>query len=114
MFRHTQTSLLGTSSATAALTATAGGTKAAALALTSSVNQVSVCASLNDSVLLPPAKSGVSCLVRNDGAQTLAVYGAGTDTINTASTATAFAVAAGKTAIFAAYADGAWCAVLSA
>ncbi len=71
------------------ITATAGGTKAAAFPLIKSWNNITVCASTHDSVLLPPAIAGSRVLVINSGAQTLDVYGKGTDTIDAVATGTA-------------------------
>lgn len=96
------------------ITAKAGGTKAAAIALDRSLNRISVCATANDSALLPKAIGGSIVVVTNSGAATAALYGAGTDTINGAATATAYTVATGKTVLFVCYTTGAWFAILSA
>lgn len=96
------------------LTATAGGTKAAALALKNSLNRLSVCATANDSALLPKAIAGSIVTVTNSGAAAAAIYGAGTDTINGNATATLYSLAAGKTAMFVCVTTGAWFAILSA
>lgn len=102
------------------LTAHAGGTQAAALALSASVSvhRVTVCATNADSVKLPaPSVAGELHVIANDGAATLQVYGSGTDTINGVATATGVAVATGKRAIFIALATGAasnWIMLLSA
>lgn len=65
------------------LTAKAGGGQSTAVPLTAAINEVSVCASGNDSVVLPQAQSpGQTVTVINNGAQTLAVFAAaGTDQI---------------------------------
>ncbi len=59
-------------------------------ALTSDINEISVCANVNDTVTLPAGLAGRSCLVINNGAQTLKVFpasgadlGAGTNTSTT-------------------------------
>lgn len=90
------------------ITATAGGTKAAAYALTKSLNHVTVCATGNDSVLLPAAIAGSMVVVTNSGAQTLAIYGKGTDTIDGAATANAKTLATTKTMILVCFTRGAW------
>lgn len=79
------------------LTAHAGGTQAAALALSATKNyhRISVCATAGDSVLLPPATVGQSHFVRNDGAASCQVYGTSPDTIDGVATATGVAVPAG-------------------
>ena len=62
-------------------------------ALTGDINEISVCANANDTVTLPIALAGKSCLVINNGAQTLQVFpasgdnlGAGADTATTIAT----------------------------
>ena len=62
-------------------------------ALTMDVNQVSVCANVNDTVTLPTAAAGLEIIVINSGAQTLKVFpasgdnlGAGVDTATTQAT----------------------------
>jgi hypothetical protein len=91
-----------------ALTATAGGTKAAAKVLTKDVNVITTCATAAASVLAPPAKLGASCAISNQGAASANVFAQGTDTINGVSTATATALAAGKTLLLFGQADGKW------
>lgn len=100
------------------LTAAAGGTQAAAVALNASkaVHRVTVVGSGNDSVSLPAATgSGRLHLVINSAAaNSMQVFGAGTDTINDVATATGVAIAAGKSAWFIDLAAGAWYMNLSA
>lgn len=84
------------------ITAKAGGTQAAAVQLIATLNKVTVCATGGDSVAAPKAVAGSVVIVENQGAQSLNVFsklGSG-DTINGASAATAYAVAAGKIAFF--------------
>lgn len=90
------------------ITAHAGGTKAAAYALSKSFNRVSVCATNNDSVLLPKAIAGSMVVLINSGAATLAFYGKGTDTIDDAATATAATIATTKAKVLACLTTGAW------
>ena len=75
-------------SASNALTAHAGGTQAAALALTNMVNRVTTVATAGDSVKLPASVAGMAIAVINNGANVMQVFGAGTDTINGVATAT--------------------------
>lgn len=89
-------------SAIGGLTAHSGGGKTSALALTHQINGVSTVAADNDSVLLPPALAGSLAIVTNSGANGMAAYGAGTDTINSVATATLFYIAVGQTVVF-------WC-----
>lgn len=81
-----------------ALTAHAGGTQAAALALTARYNRVDTVGSAADSVLLIAATQlGQRQHVKNNaGVNALQMFGAGTDTINAVATATGVALAAGK------------------
>ena len=90
------------------ITATPGGTKAAAYALKRSLNRVSVCATANNSVLLPKAIAGSIAMVVNSGAATLAVYGKGSDTIDGVSTATANTIATTKSKTYVCFTAGAW------
>jgi len=108
------------------ITALAGGGQTGATQLTAQFNKVSTVASGNDSVMLPavtatPNKLGAigsQIIVRNAGANSLQVFGSGTDTINDVATATGVAVGAGKTAVFIAHSYngtvGNWYMVLSA
>ena len=114
MFRAEQGTMANIPSTANGLTATAGGTKAAALPLTAAVNRISVCATAADSVLLMPAKLGLTILLINDGAASMQVFGQGTDTIDEVATGTGVAVANGKRRILACYADGKWSSVLGA
>lgn len=85
------------------LTATAGGTKALALPLTSAKNRLSVCATNGDSVLLPavsPADVGIEVEIINDGAANAQVFGQGSDTIDAIATATGVVLSATKRATY--------------
>lgn len=90
------------------ITAFSTGGQTNAVLLLAQFNKVSVVAAGNDSVKLPPVSVtfnslgfiGIPVIVRNAGANSLQVYGSGTDTINDIATATGVAVGAGKTAIF--------------
>lgn len=109
---------LGTAGIEDAITAHAGGTQAAALALsaTKSVHNVTVVGSAADSVKLPAATgSGDIHWVKNSAAaNSLQLYGAGTDTIDAVATATGVAVAAGKSRICVDTAAGLWQSILGA
>ena len=105
-------------SSQANVTAKAGGTKAAATQITSCNVEVSVCATNNDSVILPLGYAGLKIIIANAGAATLAVYGKGTDTINGVATATGVTQATGITALYmcmdVAAGVGQWYRILSA
>lgn len=90
------------------VTAHAGGTKAAATALTAQFNRIGTCATTDDSVLLPAAAKGRFMVVFNDGAAAARVFGAGTDTIDGVATATGVPLTNAKRAAFFCLADGAW------
>lgn len=104
-------------SATTGITAHAGGTQAAGVALTSAINLVTVCATAGDSVCVPPAVGGQAITVLNAGAASMNVFSSNAstaDTINGTIGTTAFAVAAGKNAEFISPAAGVWRVILSA
>ena len=76
----------------AGLTASTTQTQAGGLALTAQINEVSVVANDNDTVVLPTAVAGRSCtIINNDAAQDIRIFpasgdnlGAGVDTQRTA------------------------------
>jgi hypothetical protein len=70
------------------LTAAADGLKADATALGYGVNSVTTVAGAADSVLAPYAYPGAVCVINNDGANALQVFGKGTDTIDGIATGT--------------------------
>jgi len=83
------------------ITAHAGGTQAAAYALTKSVSRVTTVATAADSVRLKAMLPGEFCVVINGAASnSMQVFGASTATINGVATATGVAQAAGITAIY--------------
>lgn len=90
------------------ITATPGGTKAAARPLVRSLNHITVCATANNSVLAPKAIAGSILLVRNDGATTLALFGKDADTIDGVATGTANTIAAGKAKQYFCLTTGQW------
>jgi len=99
------------------ITAHAGGTQAAALALNPSktTHEVATVATAADSIKLPLAVgSGVQHLVHNSSATSLQLFGDGTDTINAVATATGVAIAAGKSRLLTDIAVGKWVSMLSA
>lgn len=110
--------LFGVGAIETGLTAHAGGTQAAGLALDGSktVHVVTVVGTDADSVLLPLAlgQGAVHWIHNADAAQSLQVFGSGTDTINAVATATGVAVGAGKAAAFVDYAAGKWFMLLGA
>lgn len=97
------------------ITAAAGGGQTNARALTKTINRIATVASANDSVKLPPSEAGMVVYVVNGAAaNSLQVFGAGTDTINDVATAAGVAQAAGKSAAFVCPVAGKWYRALSA
>lgn len=97
-----------TSATTDGITAHAGGTQALAVALVAKYNRVSVCATAGDSVSLVPALANEIQTVKNDGAASLAVFPAGTDTINSLAASLAVDIPAGGLRTFYCSTSGAW------
>lgn len=102
-----------------AITAFAGGGQTNAVLLTSQYNRVDTVATAADSVKLPaPTFIGQEVEVMNNAAaNSMQVFGSGTDTINGVATATGVAQAAGKFAMYKASSIGAgaaWHRILSA
>jgi hypothetical protein len=98
------------------LVATAGGTKAAALAVpaAAALVQFGTVATNGDSGLLPDAVSGTVICIQNAGAATLSLYASGNDTINGGAAAANYDLAANGSAIFFCVVNGNWSAVKSA
>lgn len=98
---------------TNAITAHAGGTRAAAVRLTASLNRISVCATTADSVALPPAKAGMGVIVVNDGAASARVFADTTtsDTIDGVAAATGVVLTNARRALFFAPANAVWISV---
>lgn len=100
------------------VTAHAGGTQAAAFALsaTASFHDVTVVGTAADSVKLPLATgSGNIHWVKNSAAaNSLQLYGSGTDTIDGVATATGVAIAAGKARLLIDDGAGTWESLLGA
>lgn len=67
---------------TTGITAFAGGGQASAVALTTDLNNVTVCATAGDSVKLPSAAAGLDIFIKNTGAAALDIFPATGDSIN--------------------------------
>jgi hypothetical protein len=98
------------------LKALAGGSQPGATLIGGSTfTRFTTVASANDSSVLPPAAAGLSYVVKNAGANSMNVFPNGsTDVINALAVQTAFALAAGKTAMFVCFVAGTWDVLLSA
>ena len=101
------------SPAVSALTAHSGGGQTSALALTKAVNNITTVAAAGDSVRLPASAAGLEITVTNSGANSMQVYGAGTDTINGIATGTGVAQLPGQTVVYTAAVAGNWLANVS-
>lgn len=92
---------------TTGLTASTAQAQGAAR-LAHGINRVATVAHVGDNVTLPPAREGGSCVVINDGANSMDVFPEADEKIDALAVDAARAVAAGKRAMFFAYEDGSW------
>jgi hypothetical protein len=90
------------------ITAFAGGGKASGVQLRYTFNRISVCATNNDSVVLPKAIKGSEVTVINAGAATLAVFSQGNDTTGANNAATADTIATTKAKKYTCVTAGHW------
>lgn len=91
------------------ITAHAGGGQGSATPLTKTINRVTTVASANDSCALAASSAtNVMQIVINSGANSLQLFGTGSDTINGAASGTGVALAAGKIGIYLSVTPGAW------
>jgi hypothetical protein len=92
------------------LVATAAGTAATSLQLNSAFNEIATVANANDSVTLPPAKSGLRVMITNNGANTLKIWANGTDVIGGGAGAASVTIngAGNLASLFVAVKDGVW------
>lgn len=93
-----------------ALTAHSGGGQGSALALTAAINNVTTVAAAGDSVKLPASAAGLEITIANNGANSMQVYGAGTDTINGVATGTGVAQLPGQVVVYSCSVAGNWLA----
>ena len=93
---------------TDAITAHSGGGQASAVALTTPLNRVTVCAADHDSVKLPAAKAGMKVSVINSTAHILDVYATGTETINAIAASSPLSVGAALVTELKCPVDGKW------
>lgn len=102
-------------STTEGITATAGGTQAAGVALVSRYNTLTVCATGGDSVVLPPLVADLIIWVENDGAAACNVFPFLGQSINAGAVNAAFSVTNAKRGMFVGTGTtGKWMALLSA
>lgn len=95
------------------IVAGAAATKATATQMPAGVQilEVDTVGVANGSVLMPAAVAGQIVMVFNNGANTLDIYGRGTDTINGSATANAHTLATLTAAVFFCGKTGAWAGV---
>ena len=99
------------------ITATPGGNNTNSVQLNDAYNEISVVTTANDSVVLPLAKAGLRVGVLNsDAADSLRIFGFGTDTIKAGNGAAAASsdLAAATAAVFECFKDGLWIRFTSA
>ena len=108
---HLNGSLLYLDGAATGITAQAGGGQANAVQLTEAVNQVTVVATIADSIKLPAGYGGTLLCVANEAANSLDVYPAAGDQINGAGANVAYALAGGHSAVFVCFSAGDWRAI---
>ncbi len=84
------------------------------LQLAHEINTIAVCANTNDACTLPPARPGLTCVVANDGAQTLQAFPFADDAIDAGAADASTTVAAAKRRVFYAKDETTWVSVLGA
>jgi len=107
---NTSTLVIGGGGGTDSITAFATGGQTNATAMTSNVNRVTTVATAADSVKLPAATAGRVVYVANDGANSMQVFGAATETINGVASATGVPQPVGTRVAYISAADGKWVA----
>lgn len=90
------------------IVARAGGGQALATQINTQTARITTVASIGDSVMLPPSAPGLEMLVINHGANSMQVFGAGTDTIDDQATAAGVAQMANSMVIFTCATAGKW------
>ncbi len=99
---------LDTVSTQTGITAHAGGGQASATQLTASQCQISTCATIGDSVKLPPSQAGTQITVVNNGAASANVFPATGEQINSGGANVASALAVTTPVIFYCFTAGNW------
>lgn len=114
-FASLTTSGINVDSNANALTAHAGGGQGSALQLAAAINRVTTVATAADSVKLPAAVAGKSCVVINAAAaNAMNVFPASSEVINALSPNAALSVAANKTVMFFCAVNGTWNTIVTA
>lgn len=96
------------------LTAHSGGGQASATPITACITRFTTVGTAANSALLPASAGGMQITVNNAAASnSMNIYGTGSDSINSAGSGVAYALAAGKTVQFSCAVAGQWHALLS-
>ena len=90
------------------ITATAGGNQLNAFQVMTQTVRVSTVASPNDAIRLPPSAAGLELLVINHGANSMQVYGSGTDQIDDAASAVGVSQMANSFVLYSCATAGNW------
>jgi hypothetical protein len=90
------------------ITATPSGTQTNAFQLTTQTARVATVATIGDAIKLPASLPGMELLVVNHGANSMQVFGAGTDTIDDQATATGVSQMANSMVIYTCATTGKW------
>ena len=97
------------------ITALAGGTLTAATPVINASNvSLQVVATGGDSVVLPPAKTGLKIAIVNNGAAAAQIFGNGTDTINATAGNVGVSLANGAAIVLVCIKNGNWRRFVSA
>ena len=98
------------------LVATPGGTQATSLTVTFMFNRVTTVATAGDAIRMPPATASTYNIVISNAAavNSMNVFPGVGDAINAGAANAAFAIAAGKTALFTCIVNGTWSVITSA
>jgi hypothetical protein len=93
---------------TAAVVAFAGGGQANATALTTELNRITTVATAGDSVKLPAAAVGLTIFVMNKGANSVQVFGTGTDQVDGQAAATGVSQMVNSLVLYSCTVAGQW------
>lgn len=97
------------------ITATPAGTQATSILINSANVNITVVATANDGIKLPPALAGmVVNIVNSDAADAAQIFASGSDTINATAGATGVSLAAGAAIVLRCIKNGNWRRFVSA
>ncbi|SRR6266446_3508933 len=90
------------------IVATPSGNQATAFQLARQNNRITVVASQNDAVKLPPATAGLEVILINHGANPCQVFGSGSDTINDVAGSVGVSMMQNSAVLYLCFSNGAW------